>query len=129
MLSIRHLLPRRAPSNVYPPTRRFPLRQVFFEQIDGHPTVTGCKLVPYLLEKGRVSAQSHNERNYHVFYGLLAHAESCKKYGLGSVKDYFYLNRFKYSGKSSDKDLLRVEASRPEYPIPECLVCQPQPYP
>jgi len=100
-----------------PDSSRFgKLFQVFFEEEGGHPTVTGCKLVPYLLEKGRVSTQSHNERNYHVFYGLLAHTESVSKFGLGEVKDYFYLNRFKYSGKPGEKDSLRLEAGPPDQP-------------
>ena len=42
-----------------PDSSRFgKLFQVFFDDVDGVPTVKGCKLTPYLLEKGRVSSQA-----------------------------------------------------------------------
>lgn len=55
----------------------------------------GAKVTEYLLEKSRIVTQAPEERNYHVFYELLAGlAEEEKlKYGLLSADKYFYLNQ------------------------------------
>jgi len=55
----------------------------------------GAKVTEYLLEKSRIVTQAPEERNYHVFYELLAGlAEEDKlKYGLLSADKYFYLNQ------------------------------------
>ena len=57
--------------------------------------ILGAKVTEYLLEKSRIVTQAPEERNYHVFYELLAGlAEEEKlKYGLLSAEKYFYLNQ------------------------------------
>lgn len=57
--------------------------------------ILGAKVTEYLLEKSRIVTQAPEERNYHVFYELLAGlAEEEKlKYGLLSADKYFYLNQ------------------------------------
>lgn len=52
-------------------------------------------LKKYLLEKSRISSQSNNERNYHVFYCLLSGASPAEKESLHllEAKEYHYLNQ------------------------------------
>jgi myosin-15 len=49
----------------------------------------------YLLEKSRIVTHAPEERNYHVFYELLAGLPEDQrlKYGLMSAEKYFYLNQ------------------------------------
>ena len=61
-------------------------------QFDRAGVMVGGKIVNYLLEKSRIAHQADNERNYHVFYQVLAgasaHAElDAQRYlvGLGSL--------------------------------------------
>ncbi|XP_071526723.1 unconventional myosin-XV isoform X1 [Panulirus ornatus] len=65
--------------------------EVYFK--DG--VITGARITEYLLEKSRIVTQAHEERNYHVFYELLAGLpeERKGKYGLTSADKYFYLNQ------------------------------------
>ncbi|XP_075232051.1 unconventional myosin 10A isoform X3 [Lycorma delicatula] len=57
--------------------------------------ILGAKVTEYLLEKSRIVTQAPDERNYHVFYELLAglSEETKLKYGLLSADKYFYLNQ------------------------------------
>uniref|UniRef100_A0A8C1STG2 Myosin IXAb n=1 Tax=Cyprinus carpio TaxID=7962 RepID=A0A8C1STG2_CYPCA len=58
-------------------------------------TVRGAYVEKYLLEKSRLVYQEHSERNYHVFYYLLAGAseEERKAFHLLKPEEYHYLNQ------------------------------------
>ncbi|KAH8375739.1 hypothetical protein KR093_008372, partial [Drosophila rubida] len=55
--------------------------------------IEGAKIEQYLLEKSRIVSQNHSERNYHVFYCILAGLSSDEKsrLDLGVASDYKYL--------------------------------------
>nr|XP_020516273.1 unconventional myosin-IXa-like isoform X4 [Labrus bergylta] len=82
-------------------------------------TVRGAYVEKYLLEKSRLVYQEHNERNYHVFYYLLAGAseDERKSFHLLKPEEYHYLNQMtKKSHKlhwdnyyESDLDCFTVE--------------------
>ncbi|EGG24917.1 class VII unconventional myosin [Cavenderia fasciculata] len=59
----------------------------------GH--ICGARIINYLLEKSRISSQAKSERNYHIFYQLIAGAsqELKTKLKLGEAEDYHYLNQ------------------------------------
>ncbi|XP_039995200.1 unconventional myosin-IXAa isoform X2 [Xiphias gladius] len=58
-------------------------------------TVRGAYVEKYLLEKSRLVYQEHNERNYHVFYYLLAGAseEERTSFHLKKPEEYHYLSQ------------------------------------
>uniref|UniRef100_A0AAR2K707 Myosin IXA n=1 Tax=Pygocentrus nattereri TaxID=42514 RepID=A0AAR2K707_PYGNA len=58
-------------------------------------TVRGAYVEKYLLEKSRLVYQEHNERNYHVFYYLLAGAseEERTAFHLRKPEEYHYLSQ------------------------------------
>uniref|UniRef100_A0A3Q2YMA6 Myosin IXA n=1 Tax=Hippocampus comes TaxID=109280 RepID=A0A3Q2YMA6_HIPCM len=58
-------------------------------------TVRGAYVEKYLLEKSRLVYQEHNERNYHVFYYLLAGAseEERAAFHLMKPEEYHYLSQ------------------------------------
>ncbi|XP_078247835.1 LOW QUALITY PROTEIN: unconventional myosin-X [Pogona vitticeps] len=66
--------------------------------------IQGGKIVDYLLEKNRVVRQNPGERNYHIFYALLAGIEEEKKdaFYLSVPENYHYLNQ---SGCVADKTI------------------------
>ncbi|GBP70599.1 Myosin-VIIa [Eumeta japonica] len=57
-------------------------------------TIEGANIEKYLLEKSRIVSQNKGERNYHIFYSLLAgiSADERKKLELGNASDYYYTN-------------------------------------
>ncbi|ETN74934.1 hypothetical protein NECAME_12604 [Necator americanus] len=78
----------------------------FGKYIDVHfntvGSIEGARIEKYLLEKSRIVSQSQGERNYHIFYCLLAglSAEEKKHLELTRASDFFYLTQ----GKSLEAD-------------------------
>ncbi|XP_078385251.1 unconventional myosin-XVB [Cetorhinus maximus] len=73
--------------------------------------VVGSSISHYLLEKSRLVFQAHNERNYHVFYELLAglDEEQKRELSLQESETYFYLNQggaCEITGKYEHEDFL-----------------------
>lgn len=62
---------------------------------DGQNNIVGCKIISYLLEKSRVALQAGNERNFHIFYQLLAGADDQMRtdFYLGPPEEYEFLNK------------------------------------
>ena len=56
-------------------------------------SIEGARIDQYLLEKSRIVTQMHNERNYHIFYCMLAgmSPELKQQLELKDATDYFYL--------------------------------------
>lgn len=78
--------------------------------------VCGAALRKYLLEKSRIVSQAPSERNYHVFYYLLAGASSEDKEALHLIKpeEYFYLNQnecYSLDGIDEAYEFLRLQKS------------------
>lgn len=56
--------------------------------------IVGAKIVQYLLEKSRIVQLAETERNYHIFYQLLAApADEKQRLSLGAPEEYHYLNQ------------------------------------
>ncbi|XP_068000435.1 LOW QUALITY PROTEIN: unconventional myosin-IXa [Melanerpes formicivorus] len=76
-------------------------------------TVRGAYVEKYLLEKSRLVYQEHNERNYHVFYYLLAGAseEERSAFHLQQPEEYHYLNQdcFSVEGEDLKHDFERLQ--------------------
>ncbi|NWT03025.1 MYO15 protein, partial [Mionectes macconnelli] len=78
-----------------------------------HGVVVGTSISQYLLEKSRVVFQAHGERNYHVFYELLAGlpVEQKEEMYLQEAESYFYLNQGRACdilGKEDSQDFLAL---------------------
>merc|ERR1711871_154135 len=61
---------------------------------NGDGIITGANMVQYLLEKVRVIAQAPTERNYHIFFQLLAGIDADDKAALSltTASNYHLLN-------------------------------------
>ncbi|XP_058888070.1 unconventional myosin-X [Acipenser ruthenus] len=75
--------------------------QLHFSQ---NGSIQGGCIFDYLLEKNRVVRQNPGERNYHIFYALLAGSNQEQKelYFLSDPESYYYLSQ---SGCVKDKSL------------------------
>lgn len=62
-----------------------------------HGQIEGAKIDQYLLEKSRIVSQSEGERNYHIFYSMLAglSKEEKSQLELSDASKYSYLNKGK----------------------------------
>uniref|UniRef100_A0A158PCS8 Myosin motor domain-containing protein n=1 Tax=Angiostrongylus cantonensis TaxID=6313 RepID=A0A158PCS8_ANGCA len=67
-------------------------------------SIEGARIQKYLLEKSRIIAQSKGERNYHIFYCILAGltSEEKRNFELGRPSDYFYLTQANVTKKESN---------------------------
>ncbi|XP_041979694.1 myosin-VIIa [Aricia agestis] len=78
--------------------------------------IEGAKIEQYLLEKSRIVHQSTDERNYHVFYCLLAglSKEEKKKLDLGEPSEYRYLsggNSFTCEGRDDAAEFADIRSA------------------
>ncbi|XP_032354863.1 unconventional myosin-XV [Camelus ferus] len=78
--------------------------------------VSGAITSQYLLEKSRIVFQAKNERNYHIFYELLAGlpTQLRQAFSLQGAETYYYLNQggnCEISGKSDADDFRRLLAA------------------
>lgn len=64
--------------------------------------IKGAEIKSYLLEKSRVNTQAVGERNYHVFYSVMAHMDEEKliQYKFMDHFDKMDLGQFNYLKKS-----------------------------
>ncbi|KAM9459633.1 unconventional myosin-VIIb-like [Salvelinus alpinus] len=84
--------------------------EIFFNK-DG--AIEGARMEQYLLEKSRVCHQAMEERNYHIFYCMLAGmtAEQKKTLCLGNAAEFSYLKRgdcIVCDGRDDAKDYIRI---------------------
>ncbi|XP_069020490.1 unconventional myosin-VIIa-like [Embiotoca jacksoni] len=87
--------------------------EIFFNK-DG--VIEGAKVEQYLLEKSRVCHQAPLERNYHMFYCMLAGitAEQRKRLSLGNAKEYNFLTKgdcIVCEGRDDLKDYNRIQSA------------------
>ena len=61
--------------------------------------IEGAKIEQYLLEKSRIVHQAHDERNYHIFYCMLAGMtqEEKRKLEVTDATEYWYLTQVRRS--------------------------------
>uniref|UniRef100_A0A8C7I0X9 Unconventional myosin-VIIb n=1 Tax=Oncorhynchus kisutch TaxID=8019 RepID=A0A8C7I0X9_ONCKI len=87
--------------------------EIFFNK-DG--AIEGARMEQYLLEKSRVCHQAMEERNYHIFYCMLAGmtTEQKKTLCLGNAAEFSYLKRgdcIVCDGRDDAKDYTRIRTA------------------
>ncbi|GMF17273.1 unnamed protein product [Phytophthora lilii] len=84
-------------------------------QFDNAGILVGARCRTYLLEKTRVISHEEMERNYHIFYQLLAASDSKKKWFLDDANEcYAYTGAnktIKIEGMSDDKHFERTKTA------------------
>ncbi|XP_078518827.1 unconventional myosin-XV [Lissotriton helveticus] len=85
----------------------------FMEIFTDEGVICGAITSQYLLEKSRIVFQAKNERNYHIFYEMLAGLPSQQKqmFYLQDAETYYYLNQggnCEIQGKSDADDFRRL---------------------
>ncbi|XP_071119029.1 unconventional myosin-IXb-like isoform X6 [Haliotis cracherodii] len=78
--------------------------------------VHGAIVEKYLLEKSRIVSQAKNERNYHVFYYLLAGADKNERESLylSEPEEYYYLSQsdcYSVEGVDEEDEFARLKQS------------------
>ncbi|KAM3597250.1 uncharacterized protein V6R79_001885 [Siganus canaliculatus] len=86
--------------------------EVFLE----NGVISGAITSQYLLEKSRIVFQAKDERNYHIFYEMLAGLPSQQRqaFYLQEAETYYYLNQggdCGIAGKNDAEDFLRLLAA------------------
>ncbi|CAG8024704.1 unnamed protein product [Penicillium salamii] len=81
---------------------------------DDRTNIIGAKIRTYLLERSRLVFQPLKERNYHIFYQLVAGASDAEKQELGllPVEDFEYLNQGGTPVIDGVDDKAELEATR-----------------
>ncbi|XP_023677819.2 unconventional myosin-XV isoform X2 [Paramormyrops kingsleyae] len=83
--------------------------EIFMEE----GVISGAITSQYLLEKSRIVFQAKNERNYHIFYEMLAGlpAQQKQAFYLQEAETYYYLNQggnCEIPGKRDGEDFRRI---------------------
>lgn len=81
---------------------------------DSKTNIIGAKIRTYLLERSRLVFQPLKERNYHIFYQLVAGATEAEREQLGllSVEEFDYLNQGATPTIDGVDDKAEFEATR-----------------
>ena len=89
---------------------------------DKNGAIIGARVDVYLLEKSRVVRQAAGERNYHIFYQLLASRtlgeEKRHEMGLTSPGDFGYVNEITVEGVDDEKEFNDMQESMEIVGIP-----------
>lgn len=85
--------------------------EIMFDQ---KTNIIGAKIRTYLLERSRLVFQPLKERNYHIFYQLVAGATDAEtqELGLASAEDFDYLNQGGTSSIDGVDDKAEFSATR-----------------